>query len=213
MIEFNIEQDTTEWHSFRANGIGASDAGTILGLNPYNGIMDLWASKTGATEISTSTYGLEAMIHGKLTEPLAREVLSQAIGINFNPACAAHSNHNWLRASLDGISEDKKYLLEIKCPSKPSSYQKHVIGVLSYYYAQAQQQLLVTGADKLYFGSYYDEKYVVHQIMPDFDLQEELIVRGSLFWDCVINKTPPDSAKFSKYKLTNNEVRFFLERT
>jgi putative phage-type endonuclease len=36
-----------EWHSERTNGIGGSEVGTILGLNPYESAYALWAKRTG----------------------------------------------------------------------------------------------------------------------------------------------------------------------
>lgn len=36
-----------EWHSERSKGIGGSEVGTILGLNPYESAYALWAKKTG----------------------------------------------------------------------------------------------------------------------------------------------------------------------
>lgn len=35
------------WLAFRAKGVGGSDMGTILGLNPYSTPYDLWLEKTG----------------------------------------------------------------------------------------------------------------------------------------------------------------------
>ena len=34
-----------EWHSERAKGIGGSEVGTILGLNPWESAYALWAKK------------------------------------------------------------------------------------------------------------------------------------------------------------------------
>jgi len=36
-----------EWHSERSKGIGGSEVGTVLGLNPYESAYALWAKKTG----------------------------------------------------------------------------------------------------------------------------------------------------------------------
>ena len=36
-----------EWLAFRTKGVGGSDMGTILGLNPYSTPYDLWLEKTG----------------------------------------------------------------------------------------------------------------------------------------------------------------------
>jgi len=48
-----------EWLEERKNGIGGSDAATILGLNPYKTNIDLWEEKTGrkeAIDISDKPY-------------------------------------------------------------------------------------------------------------------------------------------------------------
>ena len=36
-----------EWLRERQNGIGASDAGTIIGVNHWKSNVELWAEKTG----------------------------------------------------------------------------------------------------------------------------------------------------------------------
>ena len=42
-----IPAGTPEWHAARAQGIGASDVGSVLGLNPYKSALRLWSEKTG----------------------------------------------------------------------------------------------------------------------------------------------------------------------
>ena len=41
------ESGTDEWHALRAQGIGGSDIGTIMGLNPWESAFKLWAKRTG----------------------------------------------------------------------------------------------------------------------------------------------------------------------
>ena len=43
----NYVAGSPEWHAERRNGIGGSEVGTILGLNPYESAYALWAKKTG----------------------------------------------------------------------------------------------------------------------------------------------------------------------
>jgi putative phage-type endonuclease len=43
----NFTAGSPEWHSERSNGIGGSEVGTILGLNPYESAYALWAKKLG----------------------------------------------------------------------------------------------------------------------------------------------------------------------
>ena len=42
----NYVAGSPEWHAERRNGIGGSEVGTILGLNPYESAYALWAKKT-----------------------------------------------------------------------------------------------------------------------------------------------------------------------
>lgn len=41
------ESGSPEWHTERSKGIGGSEVGTILGLNPYESAYALWAKKLG----------------------------------------------------------------------------------------------------------------------------------------------------------------------
>jgi putative phage-type endonuclease len=42
-----FETGTSEWHEAREDGLGGSEIGTVLGLNPYMSAYALWAKKTG----------------------------------------------------------------------------------------------------------------------------------------------------------------------
>lgn len=43
----DAEHGSDEWHAMRANGIGGSQIGTIMGLNPWESAFSLWAKRTG----------------------------------------------------------------------------------------------------------------------------------------------------------------------
>ena len=43
----HFESGSDEWHAARADSIGGSEVGTILGLNPWESAYALWAKKTG----------------------------------------------------------------------------------------------------------------------------------------------------------------------
>lgn len=45
-----ISKDHAEWLQERRKGLGASDSGVILGVNPWKTNIDLWAEKTGLKE-------------------------------------------------------------------------------------------------------------------------------------------------------------------
>jgi len=42
-----FESGSTEWHEARTAGIGGSEIGTIMGLNPWESAFSLWAKRTG----------------------------------------------------------------------------------------------------------------------------------------------------------------------
>lgn len=41
------DHGTDEWHEMRSRGIGGSEIGTIMGLNPWESAFSLWAKRTG----------------------------------------------------------------------------------------------------------------------------------------------------------------------
>lgn len=49
-----------EWLEARKQGIGSSEAGTIIGVNPYETPLQLWLRKTGQTPSKTETFLMKA---------------------------------------------------------------------------------------------------------------------------------------------------------
>lgn len=96
-----------EWLKIRKGYIGGSDAGAIIGLNPYNSAFSVWAEKTGQVpefegNISTrvGTY-LEDLV-AKL---FAEETGKQVQRLNFT---LVNPDYPWACANIDReiIGED-----------------------------------------------------------------------------------------------------------
>lgn len=51
LININKDQNYDEWLAFRQNGLGASDIGTLMGLNPYKSKIELFYQKVGVIPI------------------------------------------------------------------------------------------------------------------------------------------------------------------
>src|SRR5271166_4747574 len=103
-------QGTPEWRAWRKSMIGASDAACILGigfLSPFQ----LWEQKLGLREDQESS---PAMKMGLDIEDDARDWFQAKTGIKVSPAVVIHPEYKWMHASLDGMSEDRKTILEIK---------------------------------------------------------------------------------------------------
>lgn len=62
-----------EWLEQRKSGIGASDAASIIGLNPWKTNVRLWEEKTSLIE-SEDISGKPVVKYGNDAEPLLREL-------------------------------------------------------------------------------------------------------------------------------------------
>ena len=147
-----LQQGTAEWLEWRHNGIGASDASTIMGENRFKSAAQLLQEKRGPAQ----DYGQNAaMARGTELEPEARRLYVAKTCREVHPACLQSTRYDWLRASLDGLAINHDAVVEIKCGQ--SAYQKasQTRSVPDYYYGQLQHILAVTGLDSLDFWCYW----------------------------------------------------------
>jgi putative phage-type endonuclease len=114
-----LEQGTRSWLKWRHDGIGASDAPTVMGENPWKSATELLCEKHGDPRDSGRN---AAMARGTQLEPEARKQYELETRNKVLPACLQSSNYKWLRASVDGLSQDRATVVEIKCGA--SAYRK-----------------------------------------------------------------------------------------
>lgn len=175
----NIPQTGQAWHDWRSEGIGATDAGIIIADG--KGAETLLRVKTGKKE--ASVYQSPEMLRGKDLEPEARAAYIKEVGITVKPACVENIKTRWLRASLDGISEDGETVVEIKCGDK--DYEDvSASGVLpKQYMAQMQHILAVTGLDSLDLWCYVSGKQGIKIPVPrDDEYIQRLFKSETAFW-------------------------------
>lgn len=147
-----LTQGTQEWLEWRNQGIGASDAPTIMGENPWKLPDQLRIEKKRAVREGTQN---EAMATGTALEPVARAYYCSTVGIVVEPACLQSLEHDWLRASVDGITADGQRVVEIKCGQ--SVYRKTAGSrrAPDYYYGQLQHILAITGLPVIDFLCFF----------------------------------------------------------
>lgn len=147
-----LEQGTDAWRGWRHNGIGASDAPTIMGENPFKSHAQLLQEKRGTVR----DFGQNAaMARGTELEPEARKLYAAKTGRNVRPACIQSTRYEWLRASLDGLTVTDDAAVEIKCGQSAYRKASQTRSVPDYYYGQMQHILAVTGFDSLDFWCYW----------------------------------------------------------
>lgn len=143
-----LAQGSSEWHQFRAEHFGASEAAAMLGISPYMTRTELLTlKKTGiAGEVSAAQQ--RVFDAGHATEALARPIVEELIGDDLYPVtCSA----GLLSASCDGLTADKLTAFEHKLWSEGLAAQVSAGQVPEHYMAQCQQILLVTGAERVIF--------------------------------------------------------------
>lgn len=182
-IVANIQQGTDAWLEWRHNGIGASDASTIMGENRFKSYEQLLEEKCGPAR----DFGQNAaMARGTELEPEARRLYVAETGKDVRPACLQSTPYDWLRASVDGIAVSGDAVVEIKCGQSAYRTAKQTRSVPDYYYGQMQHILAVTGYDSLDFWCYWPgNPTLLIPVARNVDYIERLLNRELEFWNLV----------------------------
>lgn len=168
----------------RANGIGGSDANTILSGEDAR-IIRLWQEKRRETEPEDLSRVLPVQI-GCWTEAFNRQWFTRETGLEVidvgrSMAC---SKNPWRLCTLDGFIPEKEAVFEAKHTgawSKPDE-------ILARYAPQLQHNMAVCGSSLSFLSVIYgNAKWEVYEVAADWMYQEELLEAERRFWDCVQN--------------------------
>lgn len=181
----SLEQGTPAWLAWRGGGIGASDAPTIMGENPWKSAAQLLKEKCeGKSERPNA-----AMARGTALEPEARMRYERRSGISVVPACLQSAKHEWLRASVDGLCVQGSAVVEIKCGESVYRHSAMTRKVPDYYVGQLQHILAVTGLSSIDFWCYLPGRPEVHLKMArDDGYIKRLLEAEALFWRQVVGE-------------------------
>lgn len=172
--------DRDAWLAWRKKGIGASDAVIIAGLSPWKTIQELWLDKVGLAKDIEPNW---AMKRGTELEPFARDIYEYQTGIKIPAKNVIHPKYEFIKASLDGWSEDERLCVEIKTPGKADLELARQGLIPEKYYPQVQWQLLCTGSDKCDYVT-YDGKSTIYikRVESNHAFQRKLLWLGRWFW-------------------------------
>ena len=142
------QQGSPEWLALRGRFFTASEAPAMMGVSKYQSRTELLALKnTGiAPEVSASTQYI--FDKGHAAEAAARVILESAIDEDLFPVVGSEGE---LLASMDGMDMMESVLFEHKLWSEPLAAQVRAGDLEAHYYWQLEQQLLVSGAEKVIF--------------------------------------------------------------
>lgn len=144
----NVAQGSAEWLVLRAKFLTASEAPAMMGASKYQSRTDLLiAKKTGiTTDVAPSQQFI--FDKGHATEALARPLTEALIGEELYPIVATEGN---LLASMDGATMLGETLFEHKLWNESVVAQVKAGDLAPHYYWQLEQQLLVSGAERVIF--------------------------------------------------------------
>ena len=148
MVTHDLVQGSPEWHKFRLEHHGASEAAAMMGLSKYVTRNELLLQKkTGIAKVIDSATQF-IFDKGHEVERLARPIIETEIGDDLYQAVVSVGR---LSASLDGMTMDGETVWECK-QFNASLYQSIHDGELPReYWPQCQQILMLTGSKKLIF--------------------------------------------------------------
>ncbi|MCT4498813.1 YqaJ viral recombinase family protein [Pseudomonas sivasensis] len=144
----NVAQGSAEWHALRGKHFTASEAPAMMGASKYQTRTDLlMLKKTGiAPEVTQSQQYI--FDKGHATEAMARPLVEGMIGEELYPVVGTSGN---LLASMDGATMLGETLFEHKLWNESVVAQVKAGDLAPHYYWQLEQQLLVSGAERVIF--------------------------------------------------------------
>lgn len=194
MIPVDQEKRHDEWLRIRRGYIGGSDAGAIIGLNPYASAFSVWAEKTGKTpefggNISTRT--------GTLLEDLVARLFMEETGkkvqrLNFT---IVNEEYPFACANIDREIIGEDAILECKTTTSFLNVKKFRTGEYpEQWYAQMTHYLAVTGAKKAYLAVLIEcRDFRIFELERDEEEIKALMDAEWEFWNTYVlpKKTPP----------------------
>lgn len=155
-----LEQGSPEWHEFRRTHIGASETAAIMGKSSWATASDILERKISGI-IEPPNY---AMKRGTALEPKIRAMAEEQLEMKFEPCVVTSDQFPWMSASLDGLSESQKDIIEVKCGSE-SQFENAKKGVVpEHYEIQMQHQMFVARVSHCWFVTYYQEEIAIVKV-------------------------------------------------
>jgi predicted phage-related endonuclease len=152
MIILNLKQGTPEWHAARATHDCASEAAAALGLAKNCTRSELMKIKhTGITPDVSGWTQKFLFDKGHEAEALARPIVANILGEALLPV-TGESDDGKMLASLDGFTRFGDTVWENKMMNP--ELRDYIVAnndLPDTHWPQCEQQILVTGADRVYF--------------------------------------------------------------
>lgn len=177
-----------EWLSQRKNGVGGSDIAAICGHDPYRTPLDVYLDKIGESEPITDNDFMKA---GRYLEPVVAEMFQDETGLPLisMPSTIVGTKPHYL-ASVDRSILGENVPVEIK------TSKRYHAEPLDKWKLQATWYAGIMNAEGYYIAWFTYPTLRFEYFDFDAVLFEEMCRMADEFWQCVENRTPPESNKF-----------------
>ena len=187
--------DHDEWLKIRSNYIGGSDAGAVIGMNPYKSRYTLWAEKTGKVPAFCGNITTKV---GAYLEQLVAEMFEEQTGkkVRKKNRTIVNEDYPFACANVDRLVVGERSLLEIKTTNSIPLMRtlRNSNEFPDAYYAQVVHYLAVTGLDKAYLAVLINcREFKVYELHRDQAEIDALMGAERDFWNLVKTNTPPSA--------------------
>lgn len=188
-----------QWLDVRKGGIGSSDAGAAVGLNPYKSELELWLEKTGQDD-NLSKPGpaddTSPMYWGTMLEPIVAAHYTKRTGnrVRRVNAVLQHPKYPWMLANIDREVVGASDVQILECKTTGINGAKlWRDGPPEYVQLQVQHQLAVTGKHAADIACLVcGNELRIFRVDRDEELIARLIDLEQSFWNKVETKTAPE---------------------
>lgn len=173
-----------EWLVDRKRGIGGSDVSTILGLNKYKSVYQLWLEKTG--QILPIETDSEPAYWGTVLEDVVAKEFQERTGkkVRRRNQVFEHSLHPFLRANIDREIVGENAILECKTANQFLAKEWEGEEVPLSYICQVQHYMNVLNKDYCYIAVLIGgQKFIWKRIERDQELIDVLTEQLVEFWE------------------------------
>lgn len=190
-----------EWLQHRQAGIGGSEVGTILGLNPYQSSIELFYDKLGEVEPKQENV---PMFMGNYLEDKVAELYqyyendSETMITNYNSGkkinkiqrvnyILGNKKYPFLLGNIDRMQTHPfECIIEIKTISG-FALNNWLSGIPAYFIAQLQAYMMITGINKSKLVMLKDGRNLeVYEIEENKELQNHIAEMAKAFWNKVL---------------------------
>lgn len=209
----NVQQNTPEWVAWRASSFGASDSAAILGHSSFKTAYQLFLESKGFVEGFKENNATRAGHNAEEKARASYEILHGDFE-TFTPLCVEHEQYNFIKASLDGYSNNLKRILEIKYPSEESHNMALSGEIPKHYWIQVQHQFAcVPEAIVAHYWSFRDGNGAMVEVSRDNSFINEILIPAIISFKVLVdsNTPPPLTEKDSKLMTCKESIELMTQ--